>query len=238
MTAPTTVRPAACQECGTDDIEWSNAEMTWLCINDHIVSANGRARSNGRAPTTSHAERLTAALGLAAIGAEVAGAHVFGAGPTARVDIHLSNRKRVRFERFGDIVKPAALSAHLLTQTGIYRAFKGSEAGAFGEAVFALAQHDEEDGEDAAAVDWASEFLRLAPEVDVRMDDQDDRWRGFSTLAPMQPSRDAGGPQRIRAGRRGERARGHREPYALRPLRVVRAIRAPRGRRPVLARDA
>src|SRR4051794_19688070 len=37
MTAARTPRPAVCPQCGTDDIEWSNAERTWLCIDDHVV---------------------------------------------------------------------------------------------------------------------------------------------------------------------------------------------------------
>lgn len=52
MTAPTTAKPASCQECATHDIVWSNAEKAWLCINDHVVSwtsAQARAVAHRKA---------------------------------------------------------------------------------------------------------------------------------------------------------------------------------------------
>ena len=135
---------------------------------------------------------LTDQLGLAEVGRRVVGADVFGRGSKALADIQLSDGARLAFERFADVAKPAALTAELVTQTGVYRAFKGAEAGAVAAAVHALAKHHAEGDADEAVREFGSEFLRLAPTIDVSMDDQADRWRAFSELARMSPARDAG----------------------------------------------
>src|SRR5262245_9584833 len=97
-----------------------------------------RAVLNGDQPDVDLRELLTEQLGLDKDMA-VTDAAVFGRGPAAMVHITLADGTVVRFERFGDIATPAKLSMHLVTQTGVYRPFKGPEAGAVAATVHRLA---------------------------------------------------------------------------------------------------
>jgi putative DNA primase/helicase len=46
---PNTPKPAACQNCGANDIVWSNAEREWLCVPcDEPVSIGARAGTPAR----------------------------------------------------------------------------------------------------------------------------------------------------------------------------------------------
>jgi hypothetical protein len=150
-----------------------------------IAHAARNARPNDAAFLTSRA-RLDEA------GLRVVGADVYGRGPTARVDLRLSEGRPLTFERFGDLAKPAALAAHLVTEAGVWRTFKGPEAGAIAAAVFRLAEHRAEAEGDENARELGGEFLRLAGAIDVDLADQAERWRAFSALARMEPAHDAG----------------------------------------------
>jgi hypothetical protein len=153
---------------------------------DNLMAELNREPSNGAAPEDP-AAFLSKQLGVA-----VTGAHVFGRGPTARVEVALAEGRPLTFEHFGDVAKPAALAAHLVTLTGTYRTFKGPEAGAIAAAIFRLAEHHAEDEANEQVREWGREYLRVAPMLDVDMDDQADRWRAFADLARREPARDAG----------------------------------------------
>jgi hypothetical protein len=135
--------------------------------------------------------QLTELLALKQIGLEVISATVFGSGNAASVDLHLSHGAKVTFERFADIAKPAALSAHLVTNLGLVRTFKTMEAMLVGALIHRLAEHRSDQGADETAREWATEFLRFAPTQEVNLDDQAERWRAFSSIAPLDPLRDA-----------------------------------------------
>ena len=141
-----------------------------------------RAAVNGKPPDPT-ADDLSAALGLTEHGLKVVGANVFGRGPNASVDVHLSDGSKLTFERFSDITKPAMLAAYLVTCTGVVSTFKGPQAGAIAAAIYKLAKHHADEGDDDVILDCAVEFLRLAPTLDVTMSEQADRWRAFSVLA-------------------------------------------------------
>lgn len=138
-------------------------------------------------------ESLTEQLGLDTVHLAVTGVDIFGRGPEARVDIHLSGSERpLRFDRFADIGKPTALAAHLVTQTGVPRGFKVPDAMAIAGSVFQLARHHAEADEDEAASEWGCEYLRVAPSQEVDFGDQQDRWRAFSAMARVNPAESAG----------------------------------------------
>jgi hypothetical protein len=126
------------------------------------------------------------------LGVPVVGVDVFGRGPNASVDIRLSDGLALKVERFADIAKPAALAAHLVTTCGVYKTFKGPEAGEIAAAVFRLAKHHHETDADDVAREWGREYLRNAPTQDVDLNDQAARWAAFCDLARLQPARDAG----------------------------------------------
>ncbi len=149
-----------------------------------------RERSAG---TGSHsAEGLTEALGLGDVGLAVTAAKVFGRGPSASVDLILSDGAKVTFERFGDIAKPSTLSAALVTLTGIYRTFKGPDAGEIAAMIYSLATHHRDASADEAAREFGYEYLRVAPTQEVDMGAQAERWRAFSALATADLVWDAG----------------------------------------------
>jgi hypothetical protein len=135
---------------------------------------------------------LTGQLGLSEAGLQVVGAEVFGRGPNASVDLRLSDGASLTFERFADVAKPAALSAYLVTVTGVYRAFKGPDAGVIAAAIHRLANHHAEASADEAAREWGAEYLRVAPVLTVDLNDQEERWRAFASLARLNPTTDAG----------------------------------------------
>jgi hypothetical protein len=148
---------------------------------------------NGDEPAEDPCAALTALLGLEAVGKTVVGANVYGRGPNARVDLLLSGDEKVVFERFGDLAKPSQLSANLVTQLGVVKTFKSTaEAGQVAAAVFRLAKHHRESTDDDAAREWAIEYLRLAAVQEHNLGEQEDRWRAFSALAGLNPTRDAG----------------------------------------------
>lgn len=136
--------------------------------------------------------QLTDLLGLGQVGLEVVGATVFGSGRTASVDLRLSKDATVTFERFGDISKPAVLTADLMSCVGVARTFKTVEAAMIGALIHRLAQHHSAHGADETAREWGAEFLRFAPAQEVNLDDQVERWRAFSSLVSLDPARDAG----------------------------------------------
>lgn len=153
-----------------------------------------RADLNGRRAEPGPAELcawLTDELGLDDARA-VIGANVFGRGPAASVDIRLKDGSAMTFERFSDLALPSRLSAYLVTLTGTYRAFKGSDAGEIAATVFKLARHHAEADEDEAAREWGRDYLRDAPTEPVELADQDDRFRAFGLLAGTHPARDGG----------------------------------------------
>jgi hypothetical protein len=117
---------------------------------------------------------------------------VFGRGAAASVDLHLSGDTKVTFERFGDIAKGPALTAHLMSTLGVAKSFKATDAVLAGSLSFKLAKHHGDDTTDAAAREWGSEFLRLAATGDIDLNDQASRWRAFSALELLNPQRDAG----------------------------------------------
>jgi hypothetical protein len=111
---------------------------------------------------------------------------VFGRGPAASVDVRLDDDSKITFDRFSDVAKPGVLSGYLVTTVGVFRTFKGAEAGAVAGAIHRLAQHHANEGEDDVTKDLTEEFLRLAPSHDVDMRDQGDRWRAFSMIAEQE----------------------------------------------------
>ena len=160
---------------------------------DELREMLAGSRDNGKADESSAlCAWLTDALGLDVAGLKVTGAEVFGRGPKASVDVHLSDGARLTFDRFSDIPKPTMLVAYLVTQTGVPVAVNGAEAGQIAAAIFQLAQHHTEASEDEAAREWGCEYLRIAAQLAVDLSDQADRWRAFATLARDNPARDAG----------------------------------------------
>jgi hypothetical protein len=151
-----------------------------------------QARANHDLTPEQMREELTKLLGLEQISRTVIGAEVFGRGVAASVDLHLSGDLKVTFDRFGDIGKPAALTAHLMTTLGVEQTLKGPQAIHAGSLIFRLARHHGEEDADAIAREWGVEFLRLAPVGEVDLQDQASRWRAFSRLAQLSPQRDAG----------------------------------------------
>lgn len=133
------------------------------------------------------AHELTELLGIA-----VAAANIYGRGPTASVDLLLCDGAKLTFDRFGDVAKPSTLSAALVTLTGVYKTFKGPEAGRVAAAVFRLARHYRDASADEAAGEMGYEYLRLAPTQDFDMSDQAERWRAFCDLARVSPAWDVG----------------------------------------------
>ena len=135
---------------------------------------------------------LTELLGLAQIARTVVGAEIFGRGPSASVDLYLSGDAKVTFERFGEISKPAALTAHLMASVGVAKVFKAPNAATIGALIYRLARHHGTESADDAAREWGSEFLRLAAIGEVDLNDQAERWRGFVNLEHRNPAHDAG----------------------------------------------
>lgn len=151
-----------------------------------------RAATNGKPTGESMSAGLTEALGLAEKGLRVVSADVFGRGPNASVDVRLDDGSKLTFERFSDIAKPAVLSSYLVTLTGIYKPFKGAEAGEIAATIYQLAKHHGAAEEDGIARELGSEYLRVAPVLAVDMTDQAERWRAFAALGRLEPTRDAG----------------------------------------------
>ncbi len=153
------------------------------------------ASTNGKAAEPAAedlAAWLTGQLGLGDVGLQVTGANVFGRGPNASVDLHLSDGSRMTFDRFGDVAKPAALSAYVATMVGLYRPFKGPQAGKIAAAISKLARHHAEASADDAASEWGAEYLRVARKLEVDLGHQGDRWHAFSVLGELSPASDAG----------------------------------------------
>jgi hypothetical protein len=143
-----------------------------------------RAQTNGTILGESadvQRRELADLLGLDGIGRTIIDVQVFGRGPSASVDVQLSGDQKLTFERFGDITKPPALTAHLAA-IGVPRIFKGAEAALAGALISRLARHHESVSADEIAAEWGREFLRLAPLQEVDLDDQAERWRAFSSL--------------------------------------------------------
>lgn len=158
------------------------------------VSGQALHSSNGATPgPEALCESLTDRLGLSDVHLKVIGATVWGRGADARVDIHLSGDARpLRFDRFGDISKPAALTTALMTQVAVGRMFKAPAAVTIGVEINKLASHYAEADEDEAAREWGAEYLRIAPTQEVDLANQAARWQAFSDLARMSPARTAG----------------------------------------------
>lgn len=150
------------------------------------------AADNGAGTPEEIRERLADMLGLGDVGRTIVGAELFGRGPAASVDLRLSGDLKITFERFGDVSKPAALTAHLMSSVGVAKVFKAPDAAIVGALIFQLARHHGEHTEDEAAREWGCEFLRLANWRDVDLADQEDRWRAFSVIAVLNPPHDAG----------------------------------------------
>lgn len=151
-----------------------------------------RAQTNGTVlsgPPEAMREELSRLLGLDEIDRVLVDVRMFGRGPAASVDVELSGDTRLTFERFGDITKPPMLTAYLAS-VGVARTFKGAEAAMSGALISRLAEHHESANADEVAREWASEFLRLAPVQEIKLDDQADRWRAFASLQGLNP--DAG----------------------------------------------
>jgi hypothetical protein len=153
-----------------------------------------RAQNNGTVPDDdpqAMREALTQRIAFAEIGQTVVDVRMFGRGPNASVDIQLTGDMKLTFERFGDITKPPALTAHLAS-IGVAQTFKGSEAAVVGALISRLAEHHDSGTADDAAREWGTEFLRLAAVQETDFNDQAERWRAFSSLEPLNPARDAG----------------------------------------------
>lgn len=150
-----------------------------------------RGRNHDASPDYLRQE-LTVLLGIEQVGRTVIGAAVFGRGPAASVDLYLSGDTKVTFERFGDIAKGPALTAHLMSTLGVAKSFRATDAVLAGSLIFKLAKHHGEDSADGAAREWGSEFLRLAAVGEVELNDQASRWRAFSALERLNPAHDTG----------------------------------------------
>src|SRR5439155_21041076 len=111
----------------------------------------------------------------------------------ALVDVYLSGGARpLHFKRYGRVSEPRALAATLVTQTGIHKTFKASDALAIASAIFRLADHHAESDATDSAREWGYEYLRLAPTQQVDLNDQGARWGAFEALSRVAPARDAG----------------------------------------------
>lgn len=150
------------------------------------------ATANGKPTGESLSAGLTEALSLAEKGLHVVGANVFGRGPNASVDVLLNDGSKLTFEQFSDIAKPTVLSSYLVTLTGIYKPFKGADAGMIAATIHQLAKHHGDAEEDGIARELGSEYLRVAPVHEVDMSDQAQRWSAFAALGRLEPTRDAG----------------------------------------------
>jgi hypothetical protein len=116
---------------------------------------------------------------------------MFGRGPGASVDLRLSGDLCFRFERFSEITSGTALTAHLAS-FGVARTFNAQRAALAGALISRLANHHESESKDSISREWGLEFLRLARVLEVKLDDQADRWDKFSILESANPASDAG----------------------------------------------
>jgi len=135
---------------------------------------------------------LTERLGVEHIGAQVIDAQVFGAGPTARVRISLSTGHNITFEKFSQVSNGAQLGAHVVSYTGVVRAFKNADAAAVASLVFRLSRASEAETDEVFARGWGIEYLAAARLYDVDMRHQMERWRAFSHLKETNPALEAG----------------------------------------------
>lgn len=160
-----------------------------------ISSADyARAQTNGTALAADPDEmrgRLAEMLGLPEIDRVLVDVAMFGRGPTASVDLHLSGDMRLSFDRFDATTSGSSLTAHLAS-IGIARTFKAADAALVGALISRVARHHDSESADEVAREWGAEFLRLAAVEEVDLDDQAERWSAFSSLAPLNPARDAG----------------------------------------------
>jgi hypothetical protein len=153
-----------------------------------------RAQTNGTVLTEEPdvmRKDLAEMLELAEINRGILDVQMFGRGPNASVDLQLSGDVRLTFERFADVTKPPALTAHLAS-IGIARTFKGREAALAGALISRLARHHDGESAEAIAAEWGREFVRLAALQEADLDDQAERWRAFASLRGLNPARDAG----------------------------------------------
>lgn len=163
---------------------------------DLSANLNGNGKLSGG--PSELCEQLTDRLGLAELGLEVVGATVFGTlGPRASVDLRLSDGRKITFERFGDIAKPAMLTTYLVTTVGVARSFKAPQAVAIAALIQRLADHQVEASADEAAREWGSDYLRAAPMLEVDLsgatpESQAERWACFCALKELNPGKDLG----------------------------------------------
>lgn len=148
----------------------------------------GLQRANGRPDPITAAERLTEILGLAESNIGVRGAHVFGLGRTASVEVVLSNGKTMHFEQGKLMTRPAELAAEVVSCGGKYPKLNGRMAGEAYSLVYALGEHHDTETAISIAVDWGTSYLQAAPVLDIDLDDQAERWAAFSKLHDTIPS--------------------------------------------------
>lgn len=189
----TTVEAGVIERDGAIYIDSATAEQWESERHERAAKTKPRRATKPAASEPGDLRReLTIALGLEEAELAVTGAAVYGRGPQASVDLHLSDGSRITFEKFSDIAKPVILSAYIVSCVGVYRSFKGAEAGAIAAMIHKIAKHHAAADRDEAAAEWGAEFVRLAPVIELDMNSQHERWAAFNTLAAMNPARDGG----------------------------------------------
>jgi hypothetical protein len=130
---------------------------------------------------------LAEVLQVAEAGLGVARVELYGVGPRAFVEIHLTNGVVLECERFGELMQPAKLNALVTTTIGPATAIKGPQAAQACALIRRLAEIHEAQGEREITFDWASDFLSQATERLTNLGDQAERFRAFEELNGKDP---------------------------------------------------
>jgi hypothetical protein len=116
---------------------------------------------------------------------------LYGTGPRALVEIHLSDGQVLTCDRFGDLMQAAKLNALVTTTIGHATAIKGPGAAQACALIRRLAEVHEAQTERDITLDWVSDFLSHADERVVNFGDQADRFRAFAAVDAQDPVRNA-----------------------------------------------
>lgn len=133
------------------------------------------------------AEQLTVLLDLDSVGLSVRGARVVGRGSRASVDLRLSDKSEIQFEKVADVGNAGRLMLEVAACTGATPKIKAQQALRAVALIRALAEHEDVYTADQIATEWAASFLQSADVLTVDMADQAARWAAFSHLNSIDP---------------------------------------------------
>lgn len=134
---------------------------------------------------------LAECLQVAEAGIGVTGVELYGVGPQARVEVHLTDGSALACDRFGELMQAAKLNALVTTTIGYGTSIKGPQAVQACALIRKLAEVHRAQGEHETTLDWASDFLAHATERKVKLGDQVDRFRAFAMVDAQDPVRNA-----------------------------------------------